>query len=54
MEEDPSFIIRVAVPADVKYVYTILYEMERSERRERELPGVVLSLYAKRSMKAML
>ncbi|HVU54214.1 MAG TPA: hypothetical protein VHD83_04125 [Puia sp.] len=35
MEEDPGFIIRVAVPADVKYVYPILYEMERSAR-ERE------------------
>jgi len=30
MEEEPEFIIRVAVPADVKYVYAILYEMERS------------------------
>ena len=32
MEEEPEIIIRVAVPADVKYVYTILYEMERSAR----------------------
>lgn len=32
MEEDSAFIIRVAVPADVKYVYPILYEMERSAR----------------------
>ena len=32
MEEEPEFIIRIAVPADVKYVYPILYEMERSAR----------------------
>jgi hypothetical protein len=30
MEEDPALIIRIAVPADVKHVYPILYEMERS------------------------
>ena len=29
MEEEPEPIIRVAVPADVKYVYGILQEMER-------------------------
>ncbi|MDO6432010.1 N-acetyltransferase [Flavitalea sp. BT771] len=32
MEAEPEIIIRVAVPADVKYVYTILSEMERSAR----------------------
>lgn len=32
MEEEPELIIRIAVPADVKYVYPILYEMERSAR----------------------
>jgi hypothetical protein len=30
MEEDPEFIYRIAVPADVKYVYPILEEMQRS------------------------
>lgn len=30
MEEDPDLIIRIAVPADVRHVYSILYEMERS------------------------
>lgn len=30
MEEDPDLIIRIAVPADVRHVYAILYEMERS------------------------
>ncbi len=30
MEDEPEFIIRIAVPADVKYVYIILQEMERS------------------------
>jgi hypothetical protein len=28
--DDPEIIIRIAVPADVKYVYTIIEEMERS------------------------
>lgn len=32
MEEDSGFIIRTAVPADVKYVYPIIEEMERSAR----------------------
>jgi len=30
MEEEPDLIVRVATPADVKYVYAILQEMERS------------------------
>jgi hypothetical protein len=32
MEEDSGIIIRLAVPADVKYVYGILEEMEKSAR----------------------
>lgn len=32
MEDDPEIITRIAVAADVKYVYTILKEMERSAR----------------------
>lgn len=32
MEEDSGIIIRLAIPADVKYVYSILEEMERSAR----------------------
>lgn len=32
MEEDSAIIIRIAVPADVKWVYTILEEMESSAK----------------------
>ena len=32
MEEDAETIIRIAVPADVKYVYPIVEEMERSAK----------------------
>jgi GNAT superfamily N-acetyltransferase len=32
MEEDSGIVIRIAVPADVKYVYSIMEEMENSAR----------------------